>query len=42
MVRRLLGGAETYDVKNEESDYGKRLAGEKSAGGDIELFGDNT
>ena len=42
VVRRLLGVAETYDVKSEESDYGKRLAGEKSAGGDIELFGDNT
>jgi len=41
VVRRLLGLSETYDVKNEESDYGKRLTAEKSTGGDIELFGDN-
>jgi chemotaxis protein CheD len=39
VVRRLLGLTETYEVTHEESDYGNRLLAEKSAGGDIQLFG---
>ena len=41
VVRRLLGRGETYEVAHEEKDYGSRLQAQKSAGGDIELFGED-
>jgi chemotaxis protein CheD len=40
VVRKLLGGNDTFAVSREESDYGSRLSARKSAGGEIQLFGD--
>jgi len=38
VIRRLLGGSETYTIKCQESEYAKQLSSKKTAG-DIELFG---
>jgi chemotaxis protein CheD len=40
VVRKLLGVNDTFAVSREESDYGSRLSARKSAGGEIQLFGD--
>ena len=41
VVRKLLGAHDKYAVSREESDYGSRLSARKSAGGEIQLFGDS-
>jgi chemotaxis protein CheD len=41
VVRKLLGTHDKYAVSREESDYGSRLSARKSAGGEIQLFGDS-
>jgi chemotaxis protein CheD len=38
VVRRLLGGTETFNVTREETEYAKSLRSKKTAG-DVELFG---
>ena len=38
VIRRLLGGSETYNVSREEIEYAKALRSKKTAG-DVELFG---
>ena len=38
VVRRLLGGSDTFAITREETDYAKRLSTTKTAG-EIELFG---
>ncbi|MGA3310813.1 MAG: chemoreceptor glutamine deamidase CheD [Xanthobacteraceae bacterium] len=38
VIRRLLGGGETYSITRQESEYAKILSSKKTAG-EIELFG---